>query len=161
MDKWHQYYIVDFPSILNSPYIQLSTIDKPVSIFGNIVQVYSDKHYPKVGENISIYHIFQTLPQHNNIYCVQNFVLNIISDHFILPSSTNCLKQIIKHNIILGIDIPSSQVLEVFYQGIILVIKIQHFPSRDQRFHLGTFFPYCSLTSSTKTGQPHTLQQIR
>ena len=66
-----QYALAYYPSILNSSSSQLCSVDVPVSIFGYGVQVHPYKGHPKSAENISIYHPVQTIPQHNNIYCVQ------------------------------------------------------------------------------------------
>ena len=90
--------------------------------------VYQFTIFSKILFNVTISIVFKTL------------IANRISDHFIFPSTTKCLKQIIKQNVILGIYIPRSQVLYICYQGRIILRKTQKCPSRGQRFHLG-FFP--------------------
>ena len=42
-----------------------------VSLFGNDNKIHPAKLNPKAEENISIHHIVQTIPQHNNIYFVK------------------------------------------------------------------------------------------
>ena len=58
--------------ILNALYIQLSYVNVPVSLLGNIVQIYPSIFHTQAGENILIQHLFQTIPQHKN-YSVQKF----------------------------------------------------------------------------------------
>ena len=94
--------------------------------FWNVIQVHPAKLHPKAGGDISICHIIQTIPQHQIYIFFKTIISNRTSEHFIFTSSTNCMKHIINHNMILGIYIPSSQVLYVCYQGIIIVRKIQN-----------------------------------
>ena len=115
--------MVYYPSILNCSYIQVTEFDVTFYLFNNGVHVHLSKLHPKAGYNISINPLFHTLTKTNNIYCVQKFLINIIIDHLIFLSTINCLKQIIKHSVILGRDKPSSQVLDIWYQWRIIIIK--------------------------------------
>ena len=63
----------------------------------------------------------------------------------IITRYQNCTKPINKYNIIFGIDIPSSQVLDVCYQWRILVWKSKIFPIHEWLFHLGILFPSWSF----------------
>ena len=63
--------MIAYSLILNAPYLQLSSIEMAVSIFGNVVKVHPSKCHPNVRFNVSIHHIFQDLPKHDNLYCVE------------------------------------------------------------------------------------------
>ena len=52
------------------PSLHLFSIYMIVSLFGNDIKIHPAKLNPKAEENISIHHIVQTIPQHNNIYFV-------------------------------------------------------------------------------------------
>ena len=96
-------------------------------IFRNVIQVHPAKLNRKAREGIYQFAIFSKLFLSIKIPILfKTIISNRISDHWILPSYTNCMKHIIKHNMILGIYIPSSQVLGVWYQGRILVRRIQN-----------------------------------
>ena len=82
------------------------------------------------------------------------FTENRIKDHFIVSSSTNCLKQSIKHSRIPGIDIPHIQVSDVCYQGMMLRKKNQNCPSREHQLHLGSSFLIEFWTPIQKQGSP-------
>ena len=107
--------MVAYPSFFNATSLQLSDVDLLVSLFRNVVQVRPLKRYPMSGDHI------------NSPSCQKIFLNITISIVF-----KKCLKQIIKQNVILGRDIPSSQVLDVCCQGRMIVRKNQKFPSRER-----------------------------
>ena len=107
--------------------LHLYSVKVLVSLFRNIIKVHPSKFHPKARGGVYQFSIFSKLFLNVKISILfKTIISNRTIDHFIFPSSTNCMKHLVKHNMILSIDIPSSRVLDVCYQGIILVRKIQN-----------------------------------
>ena len=111
----NQYFPVLNLLIFNAPSLWLSSIYVTFYLLGNGVQVFKDKYHPNTGKNISIHHLLQTLHWYNNIYYIQKVGYKWYQLPFNIPQFHERCGKIVKHNVILGIDITISKVLDASY----------------------------------------------